>query len=552
MTAREKSNSLEQALSLAMVVCVVSTLAMAGAADPVRTIYVDAAAGGSHDGSSWIDAYGYLQDALADANNAQQPVEIRVAQGIYRPDQSAAHPDGTADREATFYLPDNVVISGGFAGVSAAEPNARDIVLHETILSGDLAGDDIAVIDPCDLLTESARAENSYHIVTAVSCSRSAVLDGLTIASGNAIGPGRHVEDGGGLYLPSPCCPSIRNCTFMCNSADTGGAVYVGRAGPEFVNCAFLRNAALSGGATGTVLLRSGGFGDCRFIVRRCVFVDNYAQNSGGAVCIALGAPSVIEGCTFVRNVAATGGAMFVYMFVDDTASIANCRFICNKAGEAGGVVCFRGRGPDMALCTLFANVAPTGRAVACLGPWYEGWDVPSATITSAILWDGGDEIAVIEQTQMNVAYSNVQGGWPGEGNIDVAPLFTDPGYWDANPGAPGPDDPNDDFWTDGDYHLKSQAGRWDPVSEGWVIDEVTSPCLDAGDPYSPIGLEPFPNGGRINMGVYGGTAEASKSYFGAPLCETVIGGDINGDCKVDFTDLMILVDHWHEDVIQE
>ena len=41
----------------------------------------------------------------------------------------------------------------------------------------------------------------------------------------------------------------------------------------------------------------------------------------------------------------------------------------------------------------------------------------------------------------------------------------------------------------------------------------------------SPIGLEPFPNGGFVNMGAYGGTPEASKSYFGGPGCETIVAG---------------------------
>jgi hypothetical protein len=92
--------------------------------------------------------------------------------------------------------------------------------------------------------------------------------------------------------------------------------------------------------------------------------------------------------------------------------------------------------------------------------------------------------------------------------------------------------DPRDlaDQWIDGDYHLKSQAGRWDPNTGSWVQDDVTSLCIDAGDPNSPIGEEPFPNGGRINMGAYGGTAEASRSYFGEPVSETIIAGDINGD----------------------
>ena len=63
----------------------------------------------------------------------------------------------------------------------------------------------------------------------------------------------------------------------------------------------------------------------------------------------------------------------------------------------------------------------------------------------------------------------------------------------------------------------------------------------------SPIGHEPFPNGGIINMGAYGGTSEASKSYFNAPICEIIIAGDINGDCVVDFKDYIILASHWLE-----
>ena len=48
-------------------------------------------------------------------------------------------------------------------------------------------------------------------------------------------------------------------------------------------------------------------------------------------------------------------------------------------------------------------------------------------------------------------------------------------------------------------------------------MDDVTSPCIDADDPNSHVAFEPFPNGGRINLGAYGGTPEASKSWFGRP-----------------------------------
>jgi hypothetical protein len=81
-------------------------------------------------------------------------------------------------------------------------------------------------------------------------------------------------------------------------------------------------------------------------------------------------------------------------------------------------------------------------------------------------------------------------------------------------------------------------------------MDEVTSPCIDAGDVMSAIGLEAFPNGGIVNMGAYGGTVEASKSWFGGPPCEIIVAGDINGDCVVDFLDFGIMGLHWLESVV--
>ncbi|MHC4695012.1 MAG: hypothetical protein ACYS67_19955, partial [Planctomycetota bacterium] len=68
------------------------------------------------------------------------------------------------------------------------------------------------------------------------------------------------------------------------------------------------------------------------------------------------------------------------------------------------------------------------------------------------------------------------------------------------------------------------------------------------GDPMDPIGLESFPNGGRVNMGAYGGTAEASKSYFGRPICEIIVAGDVNGDCIVNYLDFRLMSLHWLED----
>lgn len=77
-----------------------------------QTIYVDADATGANNGSSWVHAYKYLQDALNKPPGSGD--QIWVAEGIYKPDQGAAATPG--DREATFQLINGVAMYGGFAG----------------------------------------------------------------------------------------------------------------------------------------------------------------------------------------------------------------------------------------------------------------------------------------------------------------------------------------------------------------------------------------------------------------------------------------------------
>jgi hypothetical protein len=154
-----------------------------------------------------------------------------------------------------------------------------------------------------------------------------------------------------------------------------------------------------------------------------------------------------------------------------------------------------------LANCTITENVAVRG------GAMFSQSSRPS--LTNCILWgDEPDEIYDWDSATV-VSYSDIAGAWPSETNMDGDPCFANPGYWD-NHGTPN--DPTDDFWIDGDFHLQSQAGRWDPIKGTWKADKADSLCIDTGDPFSPVGDEPEPNGGRINMGAYGGTAEASKS----------------------------------------
>ena len=231
------------------------------AADGVRAqtvVYVDRdASGPAHDGTSWCTAYLDLQEAL---DPPAGDAEIRVAAGPYKP--TATH----AQRGKTFQLVSGVALRGGYAGCGAPDPDERDLVSYETILSGDLEGDDDptpsssccdahggtgcdasaceaavcaermscchdtwdstcatwAAILCCD--TCGNTCDNSYHVVAGWGTDASAILDGFTITGGYADGstPG---DRGAGLYnyfLPSS--PTIINCTFCRNVAVGKGA----------------------------------------------------------------------------------------------------------------------------------------------------------------------------------------------------------------------------------------------------------------------------------------------------------------------------------------
>ncbi len=132
----KKAKNLNIWLAMAMLLLLMVSTAMA------EIIYVDADANGVNDGSSWADAYQYLGYAL---DNASSGDEIHVAQGIYRPsDGYVAIPDFNW-RTTTFQLINGVTIRGGYAGFGEPDPNDRDVELYETVLSGDLNGNDIAI-----------------------------------------------------------------------------------------------------------------------------------------------------------------------------------------------------------------------------------------------------------------------------------------------------------------------------------------------------------------------------------------------------------------------
>ena len=280
-----------------------------------------------------------------------------------------------------------------------------------------------------------------------------------------------------------------------------------------------------------------GGLYGCDGEIIGNVIIDNYAGNGGGLRdCEGNIRDNIIAG-----NEAQTVGGGLHYC----TGNISNNVIAGNKSGSYGGGL--NGCGGSIYNNTIVGNIASQNG-----GALYEC----SASVRNNIIaFNKTSSIGGIYglcNSSYNVLWMNEGGNFgggatAGPGDICVNPLFAVNGYWDPN-GTSG--DTSNDFWVDGDYHLKSKAGRWDPNSEIWVIDAFTSLCIDAGDPCESIEYEPNPNGGRINVGAYGGTVEASKSTGGTgpqpkPYCTEYPAMDFNKDCKVDFQDFALFTQSW-------
>jgi alpha-tubulin suppressor-like RCC1 family protein len=156
----------------------------------------------------------------------------------------------------------------------------------------------------------------------------------------------------------------------------------------------------------------------------------------------------------------------------------------------------------------------PSNQLHITIGSRSTGIEAYKGTIDEVALFD-----KVLSLEEIQTLYSTGLAGKSLEGAVANDPIFVDPDH--------------------SDYHLKSERGRHWPAIDMWVLDSVTSPCIDSGDPTANLSSEPMPNGGRINMGAYGGTPYASMSEM------VWLDGDINHDGMVDMIDFAMLADNW-------
>ncbi|RLD22365.1 MAG: hypothetical protein DRI69_01415 [Bacteroidetes bacterium] len=166
--------------------------------------YVDSAATGANNGTSWTDAYTDLQDALLSAKVFPQIEQIWIANGTY-------HPTPGTLRTASFVLNDTMQLYGGFAG-GELNLGDRDPTLNITKLSGDIG-------------VSTDDSDNTYHVVLMSSGCTDCLLDGVVVTMGNADGAPNVSDQGAGVLSHGQA--TLRNVIIELNTSDgAGGAVF--------------------------------------------------------------------------------------------------------------------------------------------------------------------------------------------------------------------------------------------------------------------------------------------------------------------------------------
>jgi hypothetical protein len=256
------------------------------------------------------------------------------------------------------------------------------------------------------------------------------ILEGFTITRGLA-------TRGGGIICTS-ASPVIRENKITGNFADQGGAgIFCDSASFPLVAGNTISANLVGSGLGGGFLCSSASAAGITTIADN-VFDGNSADLGGGIFCDSSAA--TISGDVFTDNVAfvGQGGAICLQ---DSSATIVNSVFLFNQAQTfIGGGIASICSTPDISQSTFYGNSA------AVLGGGLDVDGCSAATVADCILWaNSAPQGAQISGTPV-VRYSDVMGGFPGQGNIDLDPLFEDV--------------------TTGDLQL-----------------QPSSPCVDQGDP---------------------------------------------------------------------
>lgn len=316
------------------------------------TYYVNQVAAGTNDGSSWTNAFTDLQAAI---DTAAENDVIWVAAGMYLPQQIPnGSSSGVTNRNNAYHLDKDLQIYGGFVGTET-QLSERDILLNETILSGDFNDDDV-VIGNDSTLSISMNTENAYHVIITANLTSAAIIDGFSINGGNANGTVAidyngitfYRNNGGGMYNYYSF-PTLTNVTFSGNAAYYVGGMYNYYSSLTLTNATFSENFGYYGGGmynnfsspTLTNVIFSGNYADygggmynhySHPRLTNVTFSGNYADYGGGMY--NLYRSPILINVVFSGNYADNGGGMYNF---GSSPTLTNVTFSGNSASDNGG-----------------------------------------------------------------------------------------------------------------------------------------------------------------------------------------------------------------------
>jgi len=557
-------------------------------------IYCDARATGANSGSDWANAYLCLQDALM---AARPGAEIRVAQGTYKPDlHYAIRRDGnrvvaSGRRTDSFVLVPGVTVRGGYAGCGAANPNQRNIDTYRSILSGDLAGNDVPLKGHdwqslANFVQDKSRNDNSQSVVMSVA-GGSAVLEGFTITGGHAGGRGSLSTasadlDGAGAFL-SGTSPRFVQCTFRLNTTRASEAGAAGGAGvlcinasPTFTRCRFEENIAFAAAATslGGAMRNihshpamidctfannvTAGYGgqyrggaianfDSSPAVTNCLFEGNMAlQSLGGAMYSSDNSYPTLTDCVFEGNLADYGGAICNNDY--SSPAVTGCAFLGNQAANGRGGAMFNGAYCSSAVtgCRFIGNTAATeGGAVCGAGqPSFTSclFTANTARNGAAIFIERLGDVAFTNCTLVANSASQHGGALYGQQSVAQAANCI---LWSNSPQAVYLENGTaqitysdiQDTWA-GEGNIQSDPRFLDPIGadtiRGTADDDLRlsmgSPCLDRGSNGAVLASMVADLDGKSRIA--NGRVDMGAYEFNGPFCyyvDAATGSDLNG-----------------------
>jgi hypothetical protein len=350
--------------------------------------YVNHAAVGLLNGSSWTDAHTDIQSAI-DAASAGD--SIFVAAGTYLPTHTHL---GDSGRHSTFYISKSIQLYGGFSGKPGTEGgfSEHNITTHLTTLSGDLG---LPIVD----------SDNAFHVLYFDHVSDTAKIDGFTIAHGNGLGGVGLEAFGAGIYNNGDggrSNPTISNCIIRDNRAQEAGggmtnqAENGGIASPTLINCSFISNLASGGGG-----------------------LNIYTDTDGEAN------PEII-GCKFMGNGGPTAGGGGIQLIAHSSIcspKLINCIVTGNHSPTSGALASIvTGTGISNIEIINSAFSGNTGGSMRLVD---FGAQTSTVTIRNSIIWgNGGAQSPSTTGYAVDASHSVIPFGFPGEGNIGLDPMY--------------------------------------------------------------------------------------------------------------------------------